>query len=182
MLGNLDEGSKGYVIWMKVYSHLCGLNSSHQRSVSLSILAWRKRNVTISTAFITLYFYFSGDKFSWDDNSVRRVMGLRLVKEIELLQEPLVFLIVILSQPSESFTSSCYPEKKTFIISIYRLWSGYFKFLRMLSDLQMSQLMLAGLVFIRPHVNKILLQIPDLDRLHGYPDLRGAEVMRVSLD
>ena len=42
--------------------------------------------------------------------------------------------------------------------------------------------MFAGLVFVGPHVYQILLQVPDLDRLHGYPDLGRAEVMRMALD
>ena len=42
--------------------------------------------------------------------------------------------------------------------------------------------MFAGLVFVGPHVNQILLQVPDLDCLHGYPDLGRAEVMRMALD
>lgn len=42
--------------------------------------------------------------------------------------------------------------------------------------------MFAGLVFVGPHVNKVLLQVPDLDRLHGYPDLGRGEVMRMTLD
>ena len=120
MLSNLDEGFLSPVSPQLITPEIC--QPLYTRL--------EKRNVTISTPFATFYFYFSGNKFSRNDDSVRRVMGLRLVKEIELLQEPLVFLIIILSQPSESFTSSCYPEK-TFIISIYR-------FLGMLSDLQMS--------------------------------------------
>ena len=42
--------------------------------------------------------------------------------------------------------------------------------------------MFARLVFVRPHVDKILLKVPDLDRLHGYPDLGRGEVVWVSLD
>ena len=42
--------------------------------------------------------------------------------------------------------------------------------------------MFAGLIFVRPHVDKILLKVPDLDRLHGYPDLGRGEVVWVSLD
>ena len=42
--------------------------------------------------------------------------------------------------------------------------------------------MFAGLVFVGPHINEIFLQASDFDRLHGDHDLRGVEVMRVSLD
>ena len=42
--------------------------------------------------------------------------------------------------------------------------------------------MFAGLVFVGPHVYQVLLQVPDLDCLHGYPDLGRAEVMRMALD
>ena len=45
-------------------------------------------------------------------------MRLWLVKEIELFEQPFVFLVIILSQPAKSLTSSCNSEQKYMITNI----------------------------------------------------------------
>ena len=69
------------------------------------------------------YSYFSGDKLSRDHDSVRSIMGLWLVKEIELFEKPFIFLIITLSQPAKSLASSSYSEQK-YIITNWRLRSA----------------------------------------------------------
>ena len=48
--------------------------------------------------------------------------------------------------------------------------------------LLMSQNVLDWLVFIRVEIDEVLLEVSDLDGLHGDPHLQGSEVLRVSLD